>query len=61
MWWIIICCVIGYLIMSIITGILFMYENSDKDASIFGLAWPVSLWIIVLEIICNKIYDKFLK
>ena len=61
MWWIIICCVIGYLIMSIITGILFMYENSDKDASIFGLMWPVSLWIIVLEIICNKIYDKFLK
>lgn len=61
MWWIIICCIIGYLIMSIITGILFMYENSDKDASIFGLTWPVSLWIIVLEIICNKIYDKFLK
>ena len=61
MWWIIICCVIGYLIMSILTGILFMYVNSDKDAFIFGLAWPVSLWIIVLEIICNKIYDKFLE
>ena len=61
MWWIIICCVIGYLIMSILTGILFMYVNSDEDAFIFGLAWPVSLWIIVLEIICNKIYDKFLE
>lgn len=61
MWWIIICCVIGYLIMSIITGVLFMYENSDRDASIFGIMWPASLLIIVLEIICHKIYDKFLK
>ena len=38
-----------------------MYKNSDRDAFIFGIMWPGSLLIIVLEIICHKIYDKFLK
>lgn len=61
MWWIIICCIVGYLIMSVITGVLFMYASSDKDTSMFGFVWPISLFIVISEIICHKIYDKFLK
>lgn len=61
MWWIILLSVIGYMIMAIITGVLFLYNSSDEDNSMFGLLWPITLPIILVEIISNKIYTKLSK
>jgi hypothetical protein len=61
MWWIILLSIIGYLIMSIITGLLLMYIGDNKAISIFGILWPTALPLCIIEIVCCKIYDKFLK
>lgn len=61
MWWIILLSIVGYLVMSIITGLLLMYEGDDETIPMFGILWPIVLPLCIISFVCHKIYDKFLK